>query len=181
MTAPRFADCKCGHSKGLHPERTEEACIQDGCGCAEYRPGTMRDLSVPNVRPAITPPSPPAPPSGPSAEQILAAGRRSPRTKKLADKIAGDLERLRERLVEERVAAQARQERDNAKAADRAEVERLTAALAAAKAKLGGARTPPSRVSTRGSHSCPDCERTFDTAQGRGSHRARAHGFRKAG
>ncbi len=69
----------------------------------------------------------------------------------------------------------------------RAEIETLEAQLAAAKAKLRAAgkgeapapvKAAPSTQDTA-RYGCPDCDKMFDSPQGRGAHRNKAHGFRR--
>lgn len=160
MTAPRYVECKCGHARALHPERTEEACVEPGCGCEEYRPVTLDRALAGGVTKLPT-----ARAEKPSAEQTIAAGRSStaPRIARLADKIAEQITQLR-----------ALMEADAEKAIARAEVAELERQLAAAKAKLSSgvnstrAATPPS--------DCPTCGKSFSNV---GAHRFKAHGWRK--
>lgn len=186
MTAPRFVNCRCGHTHAMHPERLDEACIAEGCECEEYIPGTRP------VAPATVGARPPAqrgpdalslhramPPQ--SVEQLLAAGKRSSakRTLAVVEKVEGLLEDLRQRLLAEHQAADEQRKAAAEREAAREEIVRLEAQLEQARAKL---KTPkPTSASrahppTYGEFPCtaPGCDKVSTTAQGLAAHR-RSH------
>jgi hypothetical protein len=187
VTAPRFAGCRCGHSKEAHsvPSMAPQ-CTAQKCACLAYRP----DVATVPPRPMTTPtvPAPPTvtlvpePTDGPTLEQVLQAGKRSDlkRTVALAEKVADLLADLRGRLADERRAAEAQRKADAEREAAGAEVARLEAALRVAKAKLRGA---PAQAATstagtgRSTQDCPTCGLPFSNL---GVHRAKKHGH-KAG
>jgi hypothetical protein len=117
-------------------------------------------------------------------EQLIERGQVSSvkRTRQLAERVLADVVQLRRVLEEEAVADEAR-----------AEIERLEAQLAAARARLrtavpraaGGAaraNTGGTGGVTYGTYPCPHegCDVVKTSAQGLGGHRFRAHGYRKA-
>jgi hypothetical protein len=110
----------------------------------------------------------------PTIEHLIAAGRRSDskRIAALAGKIDDLVAGLREQIRHETEVTAAREE-----------IAALEAKLAKAKQKIARPtrprRTAPERPDN-GVYACPNCGDTFTTPQGRGSHRARAHGFRRA-
>ncbi|WP_338182321.1 hypothetical protein [Jatrophihabitans sp.] len=135
------------------------------------------------VVPPVRQPSEPTPIRDlvePTIEQLLLAGKRSPKVAKLAEKITGDVARLRLRLNEERAAAEAKRKAEEASAAARAEMEKLEERLAELRSQVKVKRTPPASNRVAGAYPCPNCDRAFDTPQGRALHRRREHGYVKA-
>lgn len=118
---------------------------------------------------------------GPTVEQLIAAAKRSHAvfTRRLAERIEKQVKDLLGRVAAERDAADRKRREDAEREKYRDEVHRLEAELAAAKAKLRR-QAPPSPANSTPLN-CPDCGGTFAKPQGLGSHRARAHGYRKAG
>lgn len=205
--SPQFAPCRCGHSKSDH-EALAPQCAATRCTCLRYVPKSAPErfdatpahpapISGPPLASVKAGPSFPvaaSTPTAPTADQIIAAGKRSAikRCNALAEKIEAELADLRDRIHAEREAVEAkeRKEREKAEAARRRdaekaeakrEVERLEAALKAARAKLHG-RTPPAakdndKPVVTGQHICrrDDCGRSFDTTQARAMHERRAH------
>lgn len=205
MTAPRFADCVCGHPRTPDHDRPdfELQCVARGCTCVRYRPKpvTGGQSTVPaGLRPvpqiAHTPPAPVAQSVGPrvpsatspiNIEALLREGKDSSHKNivSLTERIAVMVADLRGRLQDERIARVERERQAAEKVAARREVAELEKALAAAKAKLRG-RTPPSQstnvpgvTASPVEYVCPECPDTFGTAQGRGAHRAHKHGYRR--
>jgi hypothetical protein len=184
MSAPRFVDCRCGHGKPDHQrDGFAPQCTASGCTCLNYRPKTAPDATPGGVRVLLDSTTG----TGlPTAEQIIAAGRRSPfkRTAALADKVADQLAALRTALRDERQAVEAKRREEAARESARAEVALLERQLAEAKAKLRGKPapdngTPLGRIARRddGEHPCtrPGCDRAFATSQARAMHERRAH------
>lgn len=185
--------CECGHALQRHEvPGFDGECVSDGCRCAKYRPrSTTVDLTPPATAPVTAPaPAKPAPPAvvqaarpgGPTAEQIIAAGKRSTskRTSGLAVRIEAHLTDLTQRVRDERKGAEERREKTARQEAARAEVERLSAELKAARAKLSS--PPTAHPPTFGEYPCPTdgCTKVATTPQGLGAHR-RHHGYRRAG
>jgi hypothetical protein len=145
VTAPRFADCRCGHTK-LNHDPLAPQCSASGCTCLSYRPSVAEPAAAPTTPPGLraVPSTRTAAPSAPLIEQLISAGKRSTtqRTVKLAEKIDAELADLRTRVNDEREAVEAKRAADAEREAARVEVARLEEQLAAAKAKLRG-RTPP--------------------------------------
>ena len=185
LPAPKV--CLCRHPKRAHErEGFAPQCTDRGCHCLRYRE-THRpaaDAVVP-IQPAAPTPrvfDPAARDLPPTVEQVLTAAARSgrKRTVTAGEKITTLIGDLRGRLADERVAAEQARVDAHVREQIRAEIARAEEQLAAAKAKLHGpARTPPGENS--GEHPCPDCGKTFATAQAIGVHRAKAHGYRVAG
>lgn len=150
-----YVDCKCGHTRALHPERTEEACVFTGCGCEEYRPVTLDRIVTGGRLPRATDAQP-----EPTYEKLIAEARRSPLPKvaRAAEKIDGLLSDLRI-LVRETAAERTIRE----------EIAQLERTLAARKAALRGSN-PTEHACTR-----DGCAQTFTTGQGRALHERRAH------
>lgn len=143
--------CRCGHAESRH--RDEEGCGNQECGCAEFRagasaPAASQPARVP-IAAAALPRRPvvpiPAPAAGPSAEQVIAAAKRSAskRTQHLAERVEGGLAELRSVLSAERQAAEAKRRSEAAKEAARSEIQRLERELATARAKLHPASRAP--------------------------------------
>lgn len=145
--------CACGHPERLHSE--EFGCDNTVCGCTSFREGSsgVVDLTPRAAPPAAVRPAastvhrvPPAA-VGPTADQLVAAGRRSTvkATAALAEKIERQLVELRQRLRDERETADASARRVAAIAAAERDVERLERELAEARARLKALkhRTPP--------------------------------------
>jgi hypothetical protein len=110
----------------------------------------------------------------PTVEQLIAAGLRSDskRIAALAGKIDDLVAGLREQIRHETDVAAAREE-----------IAALEAKLVKARQKIARPRKPRRTAPeqpTNGTHVCPDCLQSFTTPQGRGAHRAHAHGFRRA-
>lgn len=241
MTAPRYKDCRCGHSRADHAGELSPQCEHKGCICIHYRP-----IPAPAARPAVVaspfrPPTPdpeiavsrqweaeatghapdlgddpdgdiegydgpitPAPEPKPEPEpepavrgekykprdleQLLREGKTSPfkRTVQLAEKIAVQLVDLRGRLSDEREHAAELRAQQEAEAEARKEIAELERKLAEAKAKLRGKHPAAAPTSTpaspqpKGEYVCPECGDVKDTPQGRGAHRAKKHGYRRA-
>jgi hypothetical protein len=193
VTAPRFVDCKCGHSKDHHEmPALAPQCVAGGCNCLSYRPATAPEKSKPPaatvspIRPVPSAPSeePEVNDEQPAAiDDLVHDGKRSSsqRTVKLAEKVAALVDELTGRLAGEREEAAAAKEREAATAAARAEIAELEAKLAEAKALLRGtpkAKPTPTAKQT-GEYPCPDCPKVLTTPQGLGAHRAKAHGYRR--
>lgn len=128
--------------------------------------------------PAAAPVPDPSPLTKPDEIRILlntAKGHPSKRIQAAADKVFDQLDRVRTLLREDEEKHAERRKADAAKAAARAEVERLEAQLAAAKAKLRG--KPATAATQGGDHACnhEDCDRTFGTVQAVRMHERRAH------
>lgn len=149
--------CRCGHNKLSHEVENAPACCHDGCGCNTFR--------------LLTPGQSPAPVVGTDYHALLRAAKDTgaPKCVGLAERIEAQLEQLRERLKAE-----------HAREAARAEVRRLEAQLAEARSKAGGVGRRAPRRSVSGIYECSDCPESFTTPQGRGAHRSRAHGYRRA-
>lgn len=146
-------------------------------------------LPRPTVVPAASPTRPaagasPAPAAGTPVvselHTLVDTGKQHPskRIQSAANKVLDDLDRLRTLLREDQEKNSEKRKADAAKAAARAEVERLEQLLRDAKAKLRGngptTTTKPKakRETAPGSHACGNdgCDRTFDTGQGRSLH-----------
>jgi hypothetical protein len=164
--------CRCGHNRLSHEVEDAPACVHEGCGCQDFR-AAIAGVPTSTV--------------GPTAEQLIAAGKRSEskRIVALSDRIAEQLSDLGARLRQERQDSEERRKHAEAQQKARAEIERLERELAAARALVKG-RTPPSTVSSRahpptyGEYPCPDeqCPKVATTAQGLSAHRRSAHGYR---
>lgn len=108
----------------------------------------------------------------PATASLIERGQKHP-----LPKIRGLADKAHKALA----ALHAALEDDAGKAAARAEVARLEAQLAAAKAKLKGTTTvtpaAASKPTSTGTHPCraDGCDRTFDSGQGRALHERRAH------
>lgn len=160
--------CRCSHPKAQHgTPGTPPRCNAAGCSCQQYRP-VIAPPALELVAGAE---------AGPTIEQVIAAALRStsPRVVALADKIEDQLADLRRRLREERAAAEAREQ-----------IAELEERLAKARATLRGLKPAATRAQTApssatGTFACPDCPDVFNTPQGRGMHRVRAHGYRRGG
>lgn len=195
----RCANPNCQHAKHRHETPGFDGeCIAALCKCTRFvAKDTAPAPAAPlQAAPAPAAPSTPVPVVGPSTDQLIAAGKRSAskRTVTLAERIEAQLLELRTRLHDDRRTAEEAQRREQERTAAAAEVAKLKAALAAAKAKLHG-RTPPRTKSTTpaapglgGPHPCPvtGCDRSFVSTQAAAMHRRRAHegfnpGRREAG
>ncbi|MGZ4597437.1 MAG: hypothetical protein ACXV3V_10970 [Actinomycetes bacterium] len=117
-------------------------------------------------------------PAAPAAAGMIgrlledASGHTVAKVRNLAARIEGDLDRLRSLIAEHSAAEQARRDAAKAKAAARAEVERLEKQLRAAKAKLrGGTPEPTSSTPARSALDCrKGCGRTVNGPAGRAAH-----------
>lgn len=144
--------------------------------------------SLPPAADVPTPRSPQAPrPSGADAPDradefrvLINAEKqaKSKRIQKLTDRVLDQLSLLaglvRDEQAKDRERAAAEEDRRRA----RAEVARLEQQLADAKAKLRPGRTTTTHAT--GDYPCAECGETFATPQGRGAHRAKRHGYRRA-
>ncbi len=151
--------CACGHGRELHTA----AC--KACRCGGYRTGL-----------------PTAPPRAADDPRVLiAAGKRSgnQRITSIAHRVEADLAKLLELLRAERAQTEERELAARRAAEARAEISRLEAQLAAAKAKLRGKPAPRAAapVASVDLHACPvgGCDRTFESTQAVAMHRRRAH------
>jgi hypothetical protein len=128
-------------------------------------------------------PQPPEPLTRPDEIRVLlntAKGHESKRIQNAANKVIDDLDKLRTLIREDQDKHAARRKAEAEKAAARAEVDRLEAQLAEAKAKLrGGKPTPktpaepkPARVQGSLDYPCGNdgCDKAYDTPQGRSLH-----------
>lgn len=135
----------------------------------------------------VTPAQPATPITRPDEIRVLlntAKDHPSKRIQSAADRIFDSLDRLRSLIAEDEEKNAAKRRAAAEKAAARAEVERLEAQLAAAKAKLRGkpaganATTAPTAAEAkkstapRGEYPCRNdgCDKVIDTPQGRGLH-----------
>lgn len=98
------------------------------------------------VAPKVTPAPAPAKPAPPSLDALVNAAARSTskRTQALGVKVSDLATVLRQRLTDEREAAEVAERQNRERAAASAEVARLEAALREAKAKVGGKAKRPS-------------------------------------
>jgi hypothetical protein len=171
---PRYADCRCGHNKLSHEVESAPACVHEDCGCVQYVARTTPERFVPTAVAAA--------PSAASAEQLIAAGKRSDakRTVTLAEKIEEQLRDLRHRIVAERQLAEERAKREAEITAAKQRVAELERQLAAARAVLKGNAPPkPPAAGLPGDLICPECGRPSASQRGHAIHRAHAHGVRK--
>jgi hypothetical protein len=188
MTAPRFAGCRCGHSKEAHsvPSMAPQ-CTAQKCACLQYRPDVAR-----NVQPAtpvgLRPPGGTAVPqipqrsvpiqaesaampeptdrdifragNAPTIEQILAAAKRSEfkRTIALAEKIAEQVADLRGRLNDEREAGEEARKEAAVREQARKQIAELERQLAAARAALRGGPVSPGATRSISGESVPCTE-----------------------
>lgn len=132
-----------------------------------------------------TPPNSTKPAASPVEAAMIAvdvlladAKTRTPRIRRLAEKVEAELKQL-----QDLVAA------DAESAAARKEIAELEARLRKARAKLAVKKTSqtlkPAPVKaapepTDAGHQCPDCDKKSPTTQGLAAHRRHAHGYRKA-
>lgn len=131
----------------------------------------------PAAAPVPHPAHAPEPLTRPDEIRVLlntAKAHPSKRIQAQANRVFDAVDRLRELLREDEEKHAERRKADAAKAAARAEVERLEAQLTAAKAKLRGkpAAAKKSHPLTKGEHPCRNegCDKVYDTPQGRSLH-----------
>lgn len=174
----RFVDCHCGHNHANHTNpKAAPACVGDDCNCPGYRPHTAPDPLDPETA------------LGKGMAELLrnAMESTSRATVRLAQKIAGEIATLRDRVnteIEEREANAAELARTREA---RERVERLEKELAEAReaAGIGNRRKKPAKPKPAVQHPeltypCPTCDkRDLYSPQARGAHRSKAHGFRK--
>lgn len=117
-----------------------------------------------------------------SLEGLLRAGKQSAfqRTVKLTEKIAVELNDLRGRLADEREAAIAKEQAQAKQQQIRQEIEDLERQLKEKREQLRGNPMPdtPGGSKQGEKEHCPECGLPFVNV---GAHRAKAHGYRKAG
>lgn len=178
--------CRCSHSRQAHEiAGLAPQCTQPKCECLRYRgpvavpptgipaqPATMASGSP--SRPLTITTATTVPTPGPTAEQLIAAGKRSSlkRVAALAEKIEAELGALADRLREERQATEAKRKRAEEQEAARREIRRLEKQLADAKNRL---KTTPTQAAPTGEFRCSDCGKETATQRGLVVHRARLH------
>ncbi len=170
--------CKCSHAKARHElSGFDGECVADACRCRAFRPqaGPVPAAPTPPTVKALVQAIDATPPKAApavSVDELLAKAKQSDLKPivRLAERIEALAEDLRARVTEEDAAE-----------AVKAHIAKLTKQLADAKAKLqrvGRGKGKP--AAEPGGVSCPDCPKTFGSAQGLSMHRFRAHGYRKA-
>lgn len=150
--------CTCGHNQLSHEVEAAPACCHETCGCNAFDPLPPGKAIVPvpvagDIRALI------AEAKDTGAKRIVG----------LAERIEAQLDQLRTEIHAEQIRAKAK-----------AEVAELEKRLAAAR-RAARQRPFKERASQHGTFQCPDCPKTCTTPQGLGSHRSRAHGYRRAG
>ena len=148
----------------------------------EQRPAPRPAARAPQTAGAATStPTAPAPITQPDEIRTLintAMQHPSKRIQNAAGKVVDDIAKLRTLIREDEEKHAERRKADAARAAARAEVERLEQQLAAAKAKLRGdkpapaTQQPAATTAPKVEHPCRNdgCDRVFDTGQGRSLH-----------
>jgi hypothetical protein len=170
--------CACGHPSRLHTEAF--GCDVNACGCDQFRAGAIpagQPVARPQTQlpaPAVVRPIVTAAPAQPVAlandpRVLFAAAKRSSSKSVVAlgAKVEADLAKLLELLRGERESAEAARLREARAAETKAEIARLEAQLAAAKAKLVGRPAVACSVT--------DCDRSFESSQAMAMHRRRTH------
>ena len=157
------ARCVCGHNQRRHEgPGFDGECVADGCRCELWRPVSTVTAAAP---PVVAAPAP-RPSSPVSVEQVVQAARvyGDKRARLVADRVEHLTAELRALLAA--AAARARDE------AAQAQIRELPTARV-----QGQQRRKP--TIERGEFPCPDCGKVFETRQGVGPHRRKAHGYRR--
>lgn len=174
----RFVDCWCGHTRRWHDGNVAPQCGNSECDCPGYRPITAPDPLAENATQVKF------------GAELIMSGKESAnkRTVTLALKVEALMLDLQARVDEEEEVRLEFERTRAARAAAKERIEALQRELAAEQDRLAGlTKKKPSVVGrrvmkppTNGSYICPTCDHEpFGTPQGLGSHRHRAHGYRK--